>query len=50
MMQQLASYARNANEKLSVDAFSSEEEENTSDDMEEESEEKKKKEKENYFK
>ena len=37
MMQQLASYARNANEKLSVDAFSSEES-NTSDDIEEESE------------
>ena len=44
MMQQLASYARNANEKLSVDAFSSEET-TTSDDMEEESEEKKKKKK-----
>ena len=43
MMQQLASYARNANEKLSVDAFSSEEEATTSDDMEEESEEKKEK-------
>ena len=42
MMQQLASYARNANEKLSVDAFSSEEI-NTSDDMEEESEENKEK-------
>ena len=42
MMQQLASYARNANEKLSVDAFSSEET-NTSDDMEEESEENKEK-------
>ncbi|MAI75748.1 MAG: hypothetical protein CMM90_00995 [Rickettsiales bacterium] len=40
MMQQLASYARNANEKLSVDAFSSEET-NTSDDIEEESEENK---------
>ena len=42
MMQQLASYARNANEKLSVDAFSSEET-NTSDDIEEESEENKEK-------
>ena len=42
MMQQLASYARNANEKLSVDAFSSEET-ITSDDMEEESEENKEK-------
>ena len=42
MMQQLASYARNANEKLSVDAFSSEES-NTSDDIEEESEENKEK-------
>ena len=42
MMQQLASYARNANEKLSVDAFSSEEI-NTSDNMEEESEENKEK-------
>ena len=42
MMQQLASYARNANEKLSVDAFSSEEN-TTSDDTEEESEEKKEK-------
>ena len=42
MMQQLASYARNANEKLSVDAFSNEEI-NTSDDMEEESEENKEK-------
>ena len=42
MMQQLASYARNANEKLSVDAFSSEET-NTSDDVEEESEENKEK-------
>ena len=42
MMQQLASYARNANEKLSVDAFSNEET-NTSDDIEEESEENKEK-------
>ena len=42
MMQQLASYARNANEKLSVDAFSSEES-NTSVDIEEESEENKEK-------
>jgi len=42
MMQQLASYARNANEKLSVDAFSSDES-NTSDDIEEESEENKEK-------
>ena len=42
MMQQLASYARNANEKLSVDAFSSEES-NTSDEIEEESEENKEK-------
>ena len=42
MMQQLASYARNANEKLSVDAFSNEEN-NTSDDIEEESEENKEK-------
>ncbi len=42
MMQQLASYARNANEKLSVDAFSSEES-NISDDIEEESEENKEK-------
>jgi len=42
MMQQLASYARNANEKLSVDAFSSDET-ITSDDMEEESEENKEK-------
>ena len=32
MMQQLASYARNANEKLSVDAFSSE---SSSDDIKE---------------
>ena len=32
MMQQLASYARNANEKLSVDAFSSDSEANESDD------------------
>ncbi|MCH1558885.1 MAG: HlyD family type I secretion periplasmic adaptor subunit [Alphaproteobacteria bacterium] len=42
MMQQLASYARNANEKLSVDAFSSEES-ITSDEIEEESEENKEK-------
>jgi HlyD family secretion protein len=42
MMQQLASYARNANEKLSVDAFSSDES-NTSDEIEEESEENKEK-------
>ena len=32
MMQQLASYARNANEKLSVDAFQSESSEENSDD------------------
>ena len=37
MMQQLASYARNANEKLSVDAFSSGDEV-VSDDMEDDSE------------
>ena len=48
MMQQLASYARNANEKLSVDAFSSEET-NTSDDIEEESEENKEKRKKKLF-
>ena len=48
MMQQLASYARNANEKLSVDAFSSEET-ITSDDMEEESEENKEKRKKKLF-
>ena len=42
MMQQLASYARNANEKLSVDAFSSDESD-TSDEIEEESEENKEK-------
>ena len=42
MMQQLASYARNANEKLSVDAFSNEET-IASDDIEEESEENKEK-------
>lgn len=42
MMQQLASYARNANEKLSIDAFSTEDT-NTSDDVEEESEENKEK-------
>lgn len=48
MMQQLASYARNANEKLSVDAFSSEET-ITSDDIEEESEENKQKRKKKLF-
>jgi len=48
MMQQLASYARNANEKLSVDAFSSEET-ITSDDIEEESEENKEKRKKKLF-
>ena len=37
MMQQLASYARNANEKLSIDAFSSGDEV-VSDDMEDDSE------------
>ena len=48
MMQQLASYARNANEKLSVDAFSSDET-ITSDDIEEESEENKEKRKKKLF-
>ena len=48
MMQQLASYARNANEKLSVDAFSSEET-IASDDIEEESEENKEKRKKKLF-
>ncbi len=42
MMQQLASYARNANEKLSIDAFNAENT-NISDDIEEESEENKEK-------
>ena len=48
MMQQLASYARNANEKLSVDAFSSDADVNESDDdndKKELSEEEKKKDK-----
>ena len=36
MMQQLASYARNANEKLSVDAFSSSENDDESNDSSEE--------------
>ena len=35
MMQQLASYARNANEKLSVDAFSSEDDEKNTNNQEE---------------
>ena len=43
MMQQLASYARNANEKLSVDAFQSgNENENNVDQEEDQSEEAKK--------
>ena len=48
MMQQLASYARNANEKLSVDAFSSEET-ISPDDVEEESKENKEKRKKKLF-
>ena len=34
MMQQLASYARNANEKLSVDAFSSDSDSSNNEDEE----------------